>query len=218
MPTCRTDAVMQNRESLNASYFDDVYAAAADPWRFETSAYEQAKYAATMAALPKRQFERAFEIGCSIGVLTALLAPRCTELWAIDVSDSALHTARQRLAALPQVHLQNMTVPSEYPDGSFDLVVLSEVGYYWSAADLRWASQRIVASLRDGATLVMVHWTPVVDDYPLTGDAVHQHFLNLHTDQPASHRTGQRTLHRLVAQRESTYRLDVFECAHARVE
>ena len=120
-------------------------------------AYEQAKYAATMAALPNRQFERAFEIGCSIGVLTALLAPRCSEPWAIDVSDSALHTARQRLAALPRVHLQNMTVPSEFPDGSFDLVVLSEVGCYWSAADLHRASQRIVASLRDGATLVMVH-------------------------------------------------------------
>ena len=69
---------MSTNETLPPSYFDAVYAASSDPWQFATSDYERAKYAATVAALPKPHFEQAFEIGCSIGVLTGLLAQRCS--------------------------------------------------------------------------------------------------------------------------------------------
>ena len=196
---------MSADETLNQRYFDDVYAAHDDPWHFESSAYEQAKYAGTLAALPKLRFARAFEIGCSIGVLSALLAPRCDSLICVDVSEVALQSARRRLVNQPHVVLQKMAVPHEFPHGIFDLVVLSEVGYYWSTNDLGLASQRIVASMCPGAALVLVHWTPLVADYPLTGDQVHDHFLSLAGDD--------RALRHVSARREATYRLDVFERA-----
>jgi len=63
--------------SLPPGYFDALYAASPDPWAFETSAYERAKYAATLDALPARRYRRALEVGCSIGVLTRQLADRC---------------------------------------------------------------------------------------------------------------------------------------------
>ena len=63
--------------SLPATYFDDVYRANEDPWAFATSPYERAKYEATMAALPNERYANAFEIGCSIGVLSEMLARRC---------------------------------------------------------------------------------------------------------------------------------------------
>ncbi len=69
--------------SLPPRYFDDLYAHDPDPWQFETSAYEAAKYDATLDALPIERFASALEVGCSIGVLTARLAPRCDELLAI---------------------------------------------------------------------------------------------------------------------------------------
>ena len=40
-------------QSLAADFFDTLYQADPDPWRFETSDYEAAKYAATIAALPQ---------------------------------------------------------------------------------------------------------------------------------------------------------------------
>lgn len=196
---------MSANETLPPGYFDDVYAASIDPWQFATSDYERAKYEATLAALPQPQFERAFEIGCSIGVLTGLLAQRCNELLAVDVSEAALQTARQRLHARPNVQLQKMVVPQDFPDGDFDLVMLSEVGYFWSVSDLTLASQRITQALRPGAALVLVHWTPPVHDYPLTGDAVHDHFMSLSGDQ--------QPLQHVSASRHATYRLDVFERA-----
>ena len=97
---------MASDETLKPTYFDGVYAASADPWHFETSEYERAKYAATLAALPNRRYSRAFEIGCSIGVLTELLAPRCDALLAVDVSNAVLQSARQRLERLNHISHQ----------------------------------------------------------------------------------------------------------------
>jgi len=187
-------------ESTAPAYFERMYADQDDPWRFETSEYELRKYAATVAALPQARYRNALEIGCSIGVLTALLAPRCNELLAIDVAEKALETARARCRAWPQVSFRRMHLPAEYPAGSFDLVVLSEVGYYWSERDLTLARERIVAGLAPGGHLLLVHWTEPSADYPLTGDVVHQKFLDRRGD----------LLRHLRGQRTSTYRLDLF--------
>jgi len=188
--------------SLQPSYFDQVYAANADPWSFETSDYERAKYAATLVALPAAKYAQAFEIGCSIGVLTALLATRCQHLLAVDVADAALACARKRCAGLPQVDLQCMQVPNTVPPGDFDLIVLSEVGYYWSPDDLQRALDWMLGAVRSGGHLVLVHWTPVVADYPLTGDDVHAIAGRQASSRGWAHRVGQR---------HARYRIDVFE-------
>lgn len=189
--------------SLPPRYFEEVYAANADPWGFETSPYEAAKYAATLAALPRPRYASAFEIGCSRGVLSERLAPRCCCLLAVDVVESALEVARARCRHLPQARFERMIVPAEFPTERFDLVLVSEVGYYWSGADLAAARDKILAALDPGGHLLLVHWTPFVHDYPLTGDEVHEGFLAAATEG--------RPLRRLGGRREKTYRLDLFE-------
>lgn len=189
--------------SLDPGYFDRVYEANADPWSFESSPYERDKYTATMAALPSERYKSAFEIGCSIGVLTQLLAQRCDRLLSVDASELPLQRATVRLADAANVTLRQMNVPAEFPDGPFDLIVLSEVGYYWAMPDLTRARQLIIDRLQPGGHLLLVHWTPPVHDYPLTGDQVHDFFLErVQSDGPLHHRLGQR---------QETYRLDLFE-------
>ncbi len=153
-----------------------MYASTIDPWNFATSSYEAQKYRATLDALPEPHFERAFEIGCSIGVLTARLAERCTSLLSVDLNDRALAEARRRCGSLTNVRFEQMVVPGSFPSGSFDLVLLSEVGYYWSDADLRLAIDRIAAAAR-GGVVELVHFLPKVDEYPRDGDSVHEAFL-----------------------------------------
>ena len=145
--------------SLPAAYFDAVYAASDDPWSFETSAYEAGKYEAALAALGGRHFACALGVGCSIGVLTALLAPHCDDLLAVDVSEAALARARARCAALQQVRLAYMRVPDAFPPGRFDLVLTSEVAYYWSTADLERAADAVEACLVPGGLWLLVHWS-----------------------------------------------------------
>lgn len=189
-------------KSLPPSYFDLIYERNEDPWDFESSAYERAKYAATLAALPKERYRSAFEIGCSIGVLTAELALRCDRLLAVDVSETALAKARSRCRYLPQVRFRTMQVPAKFPRGPFDLILISEVGYYLSAADWRRATDLVVARLTPTGHAVLVHWTPRVHDYPQTGNEVHERFRR---------RAPRPLLRHLREQREETYRLDVYE-------
>lgn len=185
--------------SRAAPEFERQYQQTADPWQYESSPYERAKYAATLAALPRPRYRSALEIGCSIGVLTAQLAARCDRLLALDCAETALVRARERLAGQPTVKFRRMTLPGEYPKGQFDLTVLSEVGYYWSWADLRAAKERMIDGLTSGGHLLLVHWTPPIDDAPLNGDEVHEEFLHGGDDR----------LDHLAGQRAETYRLDL---------
>jgi SAM-dependent methyltransferase len=187
--------------TLPPEYFDQVYQANRDPWNFETSPYEQAKYAATLAALPHSHYAEAFEIGCSLGVLTAQLAPYCGHLLAVDVSEAALVQARARCADFAQVEIKQMRVPDEFPSQQFNLILVSEVGYYWSPTDLARAADQLIAGLVPGGQLLLVHWTPPVHDYPLTGDDVHELFLG------KAAATG--PLRHLAGQRHQNYRLDL---------
>ena len=189
--------------SLPTTYFDDVYRANNDPWAFETSPYERDKYAATLAALPQERYTNAFEIGCSIGVLSEMLAQRCDHLLAVDASELPLEAARKRLEPYSQVTVRQMSIPDTFPDGQFDLILLSEVGYYLVLDDLKRLRQKLLDHLTPGGHLLLVHWTPFVPDYPLTGDQVHEQFLNIAGEgKPLTH---------VLGQRADTYRLDLFQ-------
>ncbi|MGX9965576.1 SAM-dependent methyltransferase [Roseomonas sp. F4] len=160
-----------SRPSLPPEYFEALYRADPDPWKFAESDYERDKYAATLAALPSEHYASAFEVGCSIGVLTAALAPRCEALLAVDAAATPLSDARRRCAALPQVTLRRAVLPAEWPEQArFDLILLSEVLYYLSPTDLRCLAAQAAASLAPGGDILLVHWIGETD-YPLTGDA-----------------------------------------------
>jgi cyclopropane fatty-acyl-phospholipid synthase-like methyltransferase len=186
-------------ESLPPCYFAKMYEADLDPWNFESSPYEKEKYLASLAALPLERYHHAFEIGGSIGVLTRMLAGRCSQLLSIDVSSVAQQRARMRCADQSHVEFKIMQFPREAPDTNFDLIVISEVGYYLSRRDLLIARDWIVNALQAGGHLLLVHWTPLVKDCPLTGDEVHDLFLAI-TPAPLS---------RVFCARKTNYRMDV---------
>ncbi len=160
--------------TLRQQYFDATYARRDDPWGFEDRWYEERKRAVTLAALPDARHGRVLEVGCSIGVLTADLAARSDELLAVDVAPAAVARARERVASAGHVRVEVADVTDGVPDGPWDLVVLSEVGYYLSRADLLRTARALRASLAPGGTVVAVHWRHPVADYPLTGDEVHR--------------------------------------------
>ena len=186
-------------KTLPSPYFEKIYQTNPDPWQFETSPYEREKYFASLAALPTPCYQHGFEVGGSIGVLTRLLAGRCLRLLSIDISPTAQRRARARCGDQPHVEFQIMQFPREKPGQTFDLIVLSEVGYYLSAADLLSAREWIIQALHPGGHLLLVHWTPFVEDYPLSGDEVHECFLEM-TPTP---------LTRVYQARKERHRIDV---------
>ena len=157
-------------ETLRPDYFDSLYAADPDPWKFAASPYERDKYALTLEAMPKPRYRSALEIGCSIGVLTKSLASRCDALVAIDSAQTPLLEARRRCADLPGVRFEHMFVPEEWPDGVFELILLSEVVYYLSCDDVGRLAAKVANSMStSGGSVILVHWTGPTN-YPLSGD------------------------------------------------
>jgi SAM-dependent methyltransferase len=166
---------------LAPSYFKGLYDKSSDPWSLATRWYERRKYAMTLASLSRPRYRRGFEPGCSVGVLTEGLAERCDSLLSTDVAASAVSATRSRVSGAGGVEVAELTVPAEWPEGSFDLVVISELGYYLSADDLELLVERTVGCLDTDGEIVLVHWRHPVADYPLLGEEVHAAF-HVHPD------------------------------------
>jgi hypothetical protein len=155
-------------------YFDDMYAAASDPWNLAGRWYEERKYSITMAMLPRQRYRHAFEPGCSVGVLTARLVDRCDHVTSADVAQAALEATRARLGERPNLSLVRLSLDGQWPTDGVDLVVLSEVAYYLSEETLRTALDREGPRLAPGTTVVAAHWRHHVADYPLSGDVANE--------------------------------------------
>jgi SAM-dependent methyltransferase len=153
-------------------HFERLARESADPWDYATSSYEQAKYRTTLDHLPART-GRTLELGCSVGVFTEMLAPRCDRLIAVDFSPTALARAKERLAGVENVELHRRRLPEEMPAGPFETIVCAEVLYYWSADLVEEGVARIEAALAPGGTLLAVHWRHPDPRRELTGDDVH---------------------------------------------
>ncbi|AGZ42678.1 class I SAM-dependent DNA methyltransferase [Actinoplanes friuliensis] len=184
--------------STPVSYFEQMYADNPDPWSFETRWYDTRKHDLTVAALPRRRYRSAFEPGCSTGRLTHRLAARCDALLAVDAVPSAVATTADRLKDQPHVMVAEAQLPEGWPDGTFDLIVLSELGYYFDDADLDRLLERATASLEPGGDLVAVHWRRPVAEHARPGDEVHALLAGI---------TG---LTRTVRHVEDDFRLEVF--------
>ena len=94
-----------------------------------------------------------------------------------------------------------MAFPQETPDAEvFDLVVLSEVAYYWGLVDLDRASEWLRDRVASGGRIILVHYTGETD-YPQSGDeAVETLWSVLSSDFDVE-----------LAERREKYRLDLWQ-------
>jgi 2-polyprenyl-3-methyl-5-hydroxy-6-metoxy-1,4-benzoquinol methylase len=187
-----------SKTSRPAKHFERLYRANPDPWDMGTSLYEQQKYAATMSVLGTRHFESALEVGCSIGILTSRLASRCDHLLALDFAPSAVKAARARCAPYPGVRIEQMQVPRQWPEGSFDLIIFSEVLYFLDESDLMETCAHALGSLHPGGQVLLVNYTEETDD-PLSGDTAASCFI----------KAAAPTLQPIYQTRQTHYRLDL---------
>lgn len=187
-----------NELTMDPGYFERIYSDGDDPWGFESSPYEQRKFDLTLASLPNARYRRVFEPGCSIGVLSERLAQRADELMCLELVPRIAERARFRLARCCHASVSVGTIPDEWPAGSFDLMVFSEVLYYLTAAGLQVSLARARESLALGGHLVAVHYL-LETNYPLAGAEVHRQLRQMPW------------LNEVGSYKESAFELVVFE-------
>ncbi|MEQ8898694.1 MAG: class I SAM-dependent methyltransferase [Roseovarius sp.] len=153
----------------DASSFERLYRDQPDPWQYETSAYEADKYRRCLDLLPQGRYARGLELGCSIGVMSERIAARCDSLLALDFAPTAIERAQAR--NIPNAHFRPGSVPRDWPAGTWDLIVFSEMLYYLSPEAL---AQTVALAARtlapNGVCLVAGYLGPT--DTPLTAPAV----------------------------------------------
>jgi SAM-dependent methyltransferase len=158
---------------MTAADFEARYRADPDPWGYLVSDYERHKYAHTLAACGPGPFGCALELGGSIGVFSAQLAPRCERLLTVDVSPTAVAHARARLAGHPRAKAIAGSIPTDVPEGPFDLVVASEILYYLADGQFAGTLALLERSMVAGALLVAVHWRPPGPERPRDAEQAH---------------------------------------------
>ncbi|WP_454688773.1 class I SAM-dependent methyltransferase [Achromobacter aloeverae] len=164
--------------AVDTAYFERLYAGREDPWGISTHWYEARKRALLLACLPSARLGRVFEPGCASGVLTQALAERADHVFATDLSEQAVQAARRRLAdaGARNVTVARAVLPDEWPVAAgqvFDLVVLSELGYYFDAPSWARMAALAVASLAPGGAIVACHWLHDFAERRLDTHAVH---------------------------------------------
>jgi SAM-dependent methyltransferase len=157
----------------NAKAFERRYREQSDPWNFAGSEYERHRYRTLLSNLSREHYRRVFEPGCSVGVLTEELAQRSDAVVATEISPTALARARERCAHLDNVEFQLSSVNDGLPEGTFDLIVFSEIGYYFTPGDLELMAERLGGALESGGEIIAVHWLGHSDHHVLHGDMVH---------------------------------------------
>ncbi|MGI8666112.1 MAG: SAM-dependent methyltransferase [Jatrophihabitans sp.] len=146
-------------EPVDLAYLNGMYAAGADPWQIEASWYERRKRELVLACLPAERYASGFEPGCAGGALTERLAGRCDRLLAADLSEVAVRACGDRLRGQPQVQVRRLLLPGDWPAGiEFDLVLLSELGYFFHRDSWHQLCVRVAASLSARATVLACHW------------------------------------------------------------
>jgi SAM-dependent methyltransferase len=161
---------------FSEKHLNKFYEGKEDPFNFQ-SPYETEKYAHTMRLLDGKTYKNALEIGAAEGIFTEMLAPHCTSLLGIELADVAVKRAKSRLKGLKNVSFIQATLPHDMPDGIFDLIVASDVMYYFPTDVLKDVMSRLEDALEPGGILFSLHYHGDIGA-PNVGASVHAFMKN----------------------------------------
>jgi predicted TPR repeat methyltransferase len=137
------------------AFFEDLWQRG-DHWEFDSSEFEQARYARLMALLAGRRYAHILELGCGSGSFTHHLASLADHVVAIDISPTAIERTRALGTSPATVEFRQANI-MEYDlqaEGPWDLVVISDVlcylGWLYSFFDVSWFASQLFAATRVG--------------------------------------------------------------------
>ncbi len=188
-------------------HFEQMYQADPDPWQVASRWYERRKRDLLLAALPRERYAHGFEPGCGNGETTQRLLQRCERLCAVDFSARAVDLCRERMAPQDRARLDLQALPlpwqwpqvPQVPQAGFDLIVVSELAYYFDDAALAHFNRQCLASLQGGGHWLMCHWRHDAHDRLQTTQALH--------DSVAAHAQ----LRLLLSHCEPDFQLDIWQ-------
>lgn len=183
------------------AHLNDLYTLSDDPWSTHASAYERAKFAATIGSLTRPRYRHCLEVGCGAGALTSLLAQRCDALTAMDCTPGALAVARAHASGAGVAFIEGC-VPEAWPASAPDLVMLSEVLYFMTDKEALGLASLLARKTLDDCEIVLVNWLGDTGG-AISGAAAAQRLIGLVSN----------TYRRITTHRSARFRIDVLQRA-----
>ena len=157
-----------------------------DHWEFDSSAFEQMRYARLMALLAGRRYAHVLELGCGSGSFTHHLAGLADHVVALDISQTAIARARTLWTGSATVDFRQANI-MEYDlhaEGPWDLVVLSDtmcyLGWLYSFFDVSWFASQLFAATRIGGHCLFANAMGEFGDMLLLPWLIHTYGSLLH--------------------------------------
>jgi trans-aconitate methyltransferase len=159
--------------AVSSGAFEARYAGGRDPWSFAKDPYELGRYATILASLQRPAYRTVYEPGCAVGILTRQLSRLAEQVIATDFAPSAIAQARERCTECANVQFICSDLRSFNPRQPLDLIVFSEVGYYFSEGALSALTVKLAQTLAPGGEFIAAHWLGTSPDHILHGNRVH---------------------------------------------
>ena len=166
-----------------------------DPWEFETSEFERAKYDEEIRIVSGRRHERVLEMGCGAGAFTRRLSPLADRVLALDVSPTAIARAREAEAGPgnTEFRVQNIMDFDLRAEGFWDLVVLNETIYYlgwlYTFFEVAWFGTELFNATLSGGHLLMANTFGEMSDHLISPTIIrtyHDLFKNVGYEQTSN--------------------------------
>lgn len=143
-------------------FFEDLWQQG-DHWEFDSSEFEQQRYARLLTLLQGRHYGRVLELGCGTGTLTRHLAQVADHIVALDISPTAIARAQSLPAGPATVEFRQANVMdyNPVPEGPWDLIVLSDtlcyLGWLYAFFDVGWMLSQLFAATKDGGSCLFAN-------------------------------------------------------------
>lgn len=127
-----------------------------DHWEFDSSEFEQQRYARLLALLGGRRYARVLELGCGSGSLTRKLSHVAEHIVALDISPTAIARAQTLPSGPATVEFRQANVMdyNPVPEGPWDLIVLSDticyLGWLYAFFDVGWMLSQLFEATKVG--------------------------------------------------------------------
>ena len=148
--------------------FERLYVENRDPWDYQESAYEQAKYRRALACLLNwcKQSDSALEIGCSIGVFSKLLAPHFEHVTSVDVSREVLRLAAKYTRPEKNIRFVGGNLRTLDLGRTYDVITCAEVLYYIAGKDIPRTCRSLERHLSANGIVLVASLVPNPDANP----------------------------------------------------
>src|SRR3982751_4441866 len=134
-PAARDDTARPAPGTSRLHHFEDIYSDDHEPWSFSERGVETLRHERLTNLVSSLAPRRLLDLGCSLGQMTARLATLPTDVFAMDVSPTAVHRARERLREMGAVSqprfVSGDVTQLPFRAQTFDVILASDGLYSW---------------------------------------------------------------------------------------